>query len=68
MRNYLTGKAPVSVELIKNPAQSVHPAVDGGLLGRASHGDECRGAQFSIWNFPNGWQCFEGRKIITGSE
>jgi len=33
MRHYLTGKAPVSLELIKNPAQSIHPAVMEELLG-----------------------------------
>lgn len=32
-RHYLTGKAPVSLELIKNPAQSIHPAVLEELLG-----------------------------------
>ena len=32
-RNYLTGKEPVSFELIKNPAQSIHPAVLEELLG-----------------------------------
>ena len=32
-RNYLTGKADVSLELIKNPAQSIHPAVMEELLG-----------------------------------
>ncbi len=33
MRNYLTGRAPVSLELIKNPAESIHPAVLEELLG-----------------------------------
>lgn len=32
-RNYLTGRAPVSLELIKNPAESIHPAVLEELLG-----------------------------------
>jgi ABC-2 type transport system permease protein len=32
-RNYLTGGEPVSLELIKNPAQSIHPAVLEELLG-----------------------------------
>jgi len=32
-RNYFTGKADVSLELIKNPAQSVHPAVLEEMLG-----------------------------------
>jgi ABC-type polysaccharide/polyol phosphate export permease len=32
-RDYLTGRAPVTLELIKNPAQSIHPAVLEELLG-----------------------------------
>ena len=32
-RDYLTGGKPVSLELIKNPAQSIHPAVLEELLG-----------------------------------
>ncbi len=32
-RDYLTGRAPVSLELIKNPAESIHPAVLEELLG-----------------------------------
>jgi ABC-2 type transport system permease protein len=32
-RNYLTGGEAVSLELIKNPAQSIHPAVLEELLG-----------------------------------
>jgi len=32
-RNYLTGREPVSLELIKNPAESIHPAVLEELLG-----------------------------------
>jgi len=32
-RNYLTGREPVKLELIKNPAESVHPAVLEELLG-----------------------------------
>lgn len=32
-RNYLTGRAAVSLELIKNPAQSIHPAVLEELCG-----------------------------------
>jgi ABC-type multidrug transport system permease subunit len=33
MRNYFTGREHVSLELIKNPAQSIHPAVMEELLG-----------------------------------
>lgn len=33
MRNYLTAREPVSLELIKNPAESIHPAVMEELLG-----------------------------------
>jgi len=32
-RSYLTGKSGISLELIKNPAQSIHPAVLEELLG-----------------------------------
>jgi ABC-type multidrug transport system permease subunit len=34
-RNYLTASQPVSLELIKNPAESIHPAVIEELLGAA---------------------------------
>src|ERR1700690_1637001 len=33
MRNYLTAREPVSLQLIKNPAESIHPAVLEELLG-----------------------------------
>jgi ABC-2 type transport system permease protein len=32
-RNYLTGRGPVTLELIKNPAQSIHPAILEEMLG-----------------------------------
>ena len=32
-RNYLLGKGQVSLELIKNPAESMHPAVLEEMLG-----------------------------------
>jgi ABC-type multidrug transport system permease subunit len=32
-RDYLTGSAPVTLELVKNPARSIHPAVLEELLG-----------------------------------
>jgi ABC-type multidrug transport system permease subunit len=32
-RSYLTGKRGISIELLKNPAQSIHPAVMEELLG-----------------------------------
>lgn len=32
-RNYLTAAGPVTLELVKNPAQSIHPAVIEELLG-----------------------------------
>jgi hypothetical protein len=37
-RNYLTGREAISVELVKNPAESVHPAVLEELLGAAVTG------------------------------
>jgi len=33
LRNYLTSRQPVSLELIKNPAEAIHPAVLEELLG-----------------------------------
>jgi ABC-type multidrug transport system permease subunit len=33
LSDYLTARAPVSLELIKNPAESIHPAVIEELLG-----------------------------------
>ena len=33
LRDYLTARQPVSLELIKNPAESIHPAVIEELLG-----------------------------------
>ena len=33
MHNYLTAREPVNLELIKNPAESIHPAVLEELLG-----------------------------------
>jgi hypothetical protein len=33
MSNYLKAREPVSLELIKNPAQSIHPAVLDELFG-----------------------------------
>jgi ABC-type multidrug transport system permease subunit len=33
LQNYLAGREPVSLELIKNPAESIHPAVLEELLG-----------------------------------
>ena len=32
-KHYLTGRAPVTIELIKNPAQSWHPALLEELMG-----------------------------------
>jgi hypothetical protein len=60
MRNYLTGKAPVSLELIKNPAESVHPAVMEELLGAL-----VTGMNISNPNSRIGWRCSRGRQITT---
>ncbi|HRZ35282.1 MAG TPA: ABC transporter permease [Candidatus Paceibacterota bacterium] len=37
-RNYLTASAPVTIELVKNPAQSIYPAVIEELLGALETG------------------------------
>jgi ABC-2 type transport system permease protein len=38
MRDYLAARDPVSLELIKNPAESIHPAVVEELLGALATG------------------------------
>lgn len=52
-RDYLTGRAPVTLELIKNPAQSIHPAVLEELLGAVVTGLNALarhlGSEFPAW-------------------
>ena len=60
MRNYLTARAPVSLELIKNPAESIHPAVLEELLGAVVTALNAISRNFNS-EFP-AWQAvFEGR-------
>jgi len=54
MHNYLLGSAPVSLELIKNPAESIHPAVLEELLGAVVTGLNAISRNFQS-EFPE-WQ------------
>jgi len=61
MRNYLTGRAPVSLELIKNPAESIHPAVLEELLGAVVTALNAVSRNFNS-EFPEWQAVFEGRE------
>jgi len=61
MRNYLTGRAPVSLELIKNPAQSIHPAVLEELLGTVVTAMNAIARNFQS-EFPDWQAVFEGKR------
>ena len=58
-RHYLTGRAPVSLELIKNPAQSVHPAVLEEMLGAVVTGMNAVARNLQS-EFPEWQAVFEG--------
>ena len=60
-RNYLTGRAPVSLQLIKNPAESISPAVLEELLGAAVAGLNVISRNFNS-QFPE-WQ-----RVVEGHE
>jgi uncharacterized phage infection (PIP) family protein YhgE len=61
MRNYLTAREAVSLELIKNPAESIHPAVLEELLGAVVTGLNAVSRNFNS-ELP-AWQAvFEGRE------
>ncbi len=61
MRNYLTAREPVSLDLIKNPAESIHPAVLEELLGAVVTGLNAISRNFQS-EFPE-WQAgFEGKE------
>lgn len=60
-RNYLTGRAPVSLELIKNPAESISPAVLEELLGAAVAGLNVISRNFNS-EFP------EWERVVEGKE
>lgn len=57
---YLTGSHPVSLELIKNPAQSIHPAVLEELLGAGVTALNAIARNFQS-EFPEWREVIEGR-------
>ncbi len=57
-RNYLAGRAPVRLELIKNPAQSIHPTVLEELLGVVVTGLNALSRNFQS-EFPAWREAFE---------
>jgi len=59
-RDYLTGSNPVSLELVKNPAQSVHPAVLEELLGAVVTGMNAFARNFRS-EFPGVLAIMEGK-------
>jgi len=60
MRNYFTAREPVSLELIKNPAESIHPAVLEELLGAVVTGLNAISRNFQS-EFPDWQAVFEGK-------
>lgn len=58
-RDYLTGRAPVTLELVKNPAQSIHPAVLEELLGALVTGLNAVSRNFQS-EFPDWQAVFKG--------
>jgi ABC-type multidrug transport system permease subunit len=59
VRNYLTAREPVSLDLIKNPAESIHPAVLEELLGVTVTALNALARNFSS-EFPKWRAVFEG--------
>jgi len=59
-RDYLTGREPVMLELIKNPAQSIHPAIIEELLGALVTGLNALARNFQP-EFADWQAVFEGR-------
>ncbi len=59
-RDYLTGRDAVSLELIKNPAQSIHPAILEELLGALVTTMNALARNFQS-EFPEWQAVFEGR-------
>jgi ABC-2 type transport system permease protein len=60
MRNYFLGREAVSLELIKNPAQSIHPAVLEELLGAVVTAMNAVARNFKS-EFPEWQAVFEGK-------
>lgn len=67
-RNYFSGREKVSLELIKNPAESIHPAVLEELLGAVTTALNAIARNFQS-EFPEWRAVFEGqedyRKVAT---
>jgi ABC-type multidrug transport system permease subunit len=61
MRNYLTARKPVRLELIKNPAESIHPAVLEELLGAVVTAMNAVSRNFNS-EFPEWQAVFEGKE------
>ncbi len=61
MRNYLTARQAVSLELIKNPAESIHPAVLEELLGAVATALNVISRNFNS-EFPEWQAVIEGRE------
>ena len=61
MRNYFTARAPVSLELIKNPAESINPAVLEELLGAVVTALNAISRNFNS-EFPEWQAVFEGKE------
>lgn len=61
MRNYLTARAPVSLQLIKNPAESIDPAVIEELLGAVVTALNAISRNFNS-EFPEWQSVFEGKE------
>ena len=60
-RHYLTGSEAVSLELIKNPAESIHPAVLEELLGATVTALNAVARNFQS-EFPDWREVFEGKR------
>ncbi|HWW03506.1 MAG TPA: ABC transporter permease [Candidatus Acidoferrum sp.] len=61
MRDYLTAREAVSLELIKNPAESIHPAVLEELLGAVVTALNAISRNFNS-EFPEWQEVFEGKE------
>jgi ABC-2 type transport system permease protein len=61
LSNYLLGRAPVNLELIKNPAESIHPAVLEELLGAVVAAMNAVSRNFNS-DFPEWQAVFDGKE------
>jgi len=62
--NYLTGHGPIALELIKNPAQSIHPAILEELMAALVTGLNAVSRNLQS-EFPDWLAVFEGREDYT---